>query len=347
MHKMGLYIYSLMKDERRTVGARIASAFLLVLSWIYTGLLYCLYFLRGIKILKSYSVLPKVISVGNITLGGTGKTPFAIFIAEHIKFMGKKVAVLHRGYGSDESYLIKEKLAGIPVIIGSDRVRNALKAQNELDVDCVILDDGFQHYRLKRDLDILLIDATNPFGNYRIFPRGILREPIGRLKQADLIILTKSDMGRDKLDSIKGLLESYNDKAVIAESYYEPVGIQSLFLKENMPLSYIPHKRIAVLCGIGNPGYFSWMVQKLGASIYERFFYSDHYNFKDGDIAHICDMCGQKGIEAIITTEKDAVKLRRFRELFGSLEIFALRVVLRINKNEEKVIGRIHSICHS
>ncbi|MBN1872483.1 MAG: tetraacyldisaccharide 4'-kinase [Candidatus Omnitrophica bacterium] len=347
MRRVKSYIVSIMKDERKTADARVAGVFLSIVSYAYFALLQLMYFLRKIKILPRHKVRPKVISVGNITLGGTGKTPFTIFLARHVQFMGRKVTVLHRGYGNDESVLLKEKLAGIPVIIGRDRVKNALQAYDEFKSDCVVLDDGFQHHRICRDLDILLIDSTNPFGNMKIFPRGILREPLARLRDAHVAILTKSDMGGGNIEAIEKEIHRYNKDLDIAQSYYEPVDLQRLFSKETIPLSYLKDRRLSLVSGIANPDYFSWIVERLGATVVDKFCYEDHYGFEESDVSTICNAARKRGVRLIITTEKDAVRLRRFQTAFGELDLAALRVEFRVRKDEKKILGRLHSICNS
>jgi tetraacyldisaccharide 4'-kinase len=285
-----------------------------------------------------------VISVGNITLGGTGKTPFTIKLAEDIKAMGRNVAVLIRGYGYDESDLLKEKLRDIPVLIGRDRVKNAKRAFSELGSNCVILDDGFQHYRIERDLDIVLIDMTSPFGNKKLFPGGILREPIIRLRDADIAILTKSDMGRDNIASVHNILKQLNSKITIAESFYKPVDLKNVAKNNIAPLSYLINRKVALLAGIANPDYFDWMVRNLGAEIKKRFYYPDHYQYGNGDIAYAVERCSANGVGLLITTEKDAARLKRLRNMPQQIEIFALRIDFRISRNEEAIVDRLHSI---
>ena len=341
------YILSIMKDERKQPDAYIVKVILSVISVVYKGILQFIYFLYRIRIFPSYRVPGKVISVGNITLGGTGKTPFTIKLAGYIEAMGRKPAVLSRGYGNDESYLIKEKLKDTPVLIGRDRVKNANKASNELGCGCVILDDGFQHYRIKRDIDIVLIDTTAPFGNMKLLPRGILREPVERLKDADIAILTKSDMGFNNISSIHDVLKKLNRKTEIAESFYQPLDLKNAFTSDTAPISYIIGKRIATLAGIANPDYFVWMVEKIGAKIIEKFNYPDHHPYSDKDIADIAKKCLTGDIRTIITTEKDMVRLKKLETIPEKLEILALRINFRFSSNEEKIITRLHSIFNS
>jgi tetraacyldisaccharide 4'-kinase len=341
------YILSIMKDEKKTPDAYIVKVILSIISIVYKAILHFVYLLYKIKVFPSYRVLPKVISVGNITLGGTGKTPLSILLAEDIRAMGRKPAVLSRGYGNDESQLLKEKLNGIPVLIGRDRVKNANRASCEFGRDCVILDDGFQHYRIKRDLDIVLIDATAPFGNMRLFPRGILREPITRLKEADIAILTKSDMGFKNVISIRNSLRELNKKIEILESFYQPLDLKRIYGEGVLPLSYIADKKIALLAGIANPNYFDWMVGELTANIKDRFYYPDHYHYSEKDITYISRTCIAKNICAIVTTEKDAVRLKRLKAVSKNIETLALRINFRFSSNEETVASRLHSVFNS
>ena len=347
MDRIKRYILSIMKDERKTVDAYIIGALLSIASAVYLVLLKCVYLLYKNNILRSHKVRAKVISVGNITLGGTGKTPFAIALAKNIKAMGRKPAVLTRGYGKDESQLLKEKLQDIPVLVGRDRVKNADRAVGQVGSDCVILDDGFQHYRIKRDINIVLIDATSPFGNRRLFPRGILREPLTRLRDADIAILTKSDMGRGNIDYIRSVLKKFNGGIGIAESFYQPVDLRKIFSEGLTPLSYIMNKKLALLAGIANPDYFEWMVGSLGCKIVERFYYADHYPYREKDIDFVVKKCLDRNSNLLITTEKDAVRLKRLKSLPSQVEIFALRIDLKVNSNEKCIFDRLHSIFSS
>jgi tetraacyldisaccharide 4'-kinase len=345
--KIKAYMISIMKDERKTPDAYIVKVFLSIVSLIYMFVSRCIYFFYKAKILRSYKVPVKVISIGNITLGGTGKTPFAIKLAEDVKSMGKRVAVLSRGYGKDESHLLEEKLKDTPILVGRNRVKNATRAHDELGSDCVILDDGFQHYRIRRDLDLVLIDSTIPFGNMQLFPRGILREPLERMEDADIAILTKSDMGRNNIASIRTLLKKANKKMEIAESFYQPLDFRKVVGDKEMPLSYITDKKVAILAGIANPDYFDWIVSNLGAGIAEKFHYPDHHPYCERDIAHIAKRCLAKGINIVITTEKDAIRLERLKNIPAQIEILALRIDFKINSNEEAIVGRLHSIFNS
>ena len=172
---------------------------------------------------KKYRSRLPVISIGNITLGGTGKTPFTIFAADHFHSSGKRVGVLIRGYGGDENKMLSENLPDVRVYTGRDRSVSAKKAENEK-IDILLMDDGFQHRTLARDLDIVLLDSLIPFGNGKLFPRGILREPVSVLERADVIILTKADRsGFNERESLKKKIRAITKKAVIAVALHEPI----------------------------------------------------------------------------------------------------------------------------
>ena len=344
---MKAYILSIMTDKRKTMDARIVGALLSVASVVYLFLLRCIFLLYKSNVLRPHKIDAKVISVGNITLGGTGKTPFTIMLAENARTMGRKPAVLTRGYGNDESHLLEERLKDIPVLTGRDRVRNAREAKEQLGSDCIILDDGFQHYRIKRDLDIVLIDSMSPFGNLKLFPRGVLREPLTRLEGADIAILTKSDMGRGNIDYIRNMLKRFNGDIEIAESFYRPVSLKRIFSEELTPLDYIADKKVALLAGIANPDYFGWMVGNIGAEAAEKFYYPDHYSYRDKDMAFVARKCLDRDIRLLVTTEKDGVRLKRLKDIPRELEIFALKIDFRISVNEKYVINRLRSLFNS
>jgi len=360
MPSFKLYMLSIMNGRRKTIDAFIVGAVLAIFSFIYLVILKCVYILYRTKILRQNEVPAKVISVGNITLGGTGKTPFVIMLASMSRAMGRKVAVLIRGYGDDESHLIAARLGGICVITGPDRTKNAQAAISEYGCDCIILDDGFQHYQLKRDLDIVLIDATDSFGNMRLFPRGILREPLFRLKDADIILLNKSDMGSAGKPAIYGRLKSVKDDIKVAESFYNPIGLKNVLSGASLPLSYVKERPIVLVAGIANPEYFEWMIKNLGAEIRGGFYYADHHLYGKNDTAHVVKKCAELGVKTVITTEKDVMRLKNsasltLADLFAEsshagqsgMELLALQVDFVISKNEEAIVRGLRSLFSS
>ncbi|MDD5680766.1 MAG: tetraacyldisaccharide 4'-kinase [Candidatus Omnitrophica bacterium] len=349
-----------MNDERKTIDGYIVGAALSIISFVYFIILKFIYFLYAAGILSPEKVSARVISAGNITLGGTGKTPFVIMLAEKANAMGRKVAVLTRGYGDDELHLLKERLGAIPVVTGANRAENARYAIKKFGSDCIILDDGFQHHRLKRDLDIVLIDATSPFGNMKLFPRGVLREPLGRLKNADMVVLTKSDMGSANLPRIYGQLKNIKRDIKTSESFYKAAGLKKASSDTITPLSYIKGRRVVLVAGIANPEYFEWMVKNLGAVVTARFYYADHHLYSGKDMDGILEKCTAAGINTVITTEKDVMRSRnggfpKLADLFAGspavkqkgIELLTMSIDFEISKNEEAIVAGLRSLFNS
>lgn len=267
-------------------------------------------------------VSARVISVGNITVGGTGKTPLVIERARTELATGRKVAILTRGYGSgargpaavvagnqdarklasvlgDEPALIARKVPGVVIVKDADRVAGAKRAISDFACDTLILDDGFQYVQLERDENIVLIDATNPFGNSRLLPRGILREPLGALSRATHIVLTRCDQAAD----LRGLVERLEELCPgvpIRQTRHAPVSLWRVADGATLGLDTIRGEEVRALCAIGNPEAFFATLKGLGARVIERRAYPDHCYYTD-------DMIPASGI--VVTTEKDAMRI--------------------------------------
>jgi tetraacyldisaccharide 4'-kinase len=350
------YIYSLMNDKRQGLLAAVIRPFLSLFSSFYYFGTEAIKFLYRLRILRSYRPPCKVISVGNITLGGTGKTPLVVTIAGRLNDSGRKVAVLSRGYRgdkvtSDEVELLKKSLPGVPVLVGRDRVRTAREAAGSLKADVILLDDGFQHWRLKRDLDIVTLDINDPFGNGRLIPRGTLREPISSLKRADIFVLTKVGAEGDSIAKAQGLkarLGVINANAAVFTSYYVPSRLSDISGGEEPGLSAIENKKIALVCAIGQPESFEKTAESLGADIALRFFFMDHHRYTGNDIEKIIDGCKAGGVDIIVTTEKDTPKLIHLSALIAkhSIRLLVLGIEMKID-NEEKFFGRLYPIFDS
>ena len=339
------YIYKVVTGKKKGIVAEFLKAILFTLSIIYGVVIRILSILSFIRCRK----LPlKVISVGNITLGGTGKTPLVEFIALNLKNRAHKLAVLSRGYKKqegdigDEPAMLQEKLSGIPVIVGKNRAACANKAAINLAVDTVILDDGFQQWGMVKDLDIVTINALDPFGNFHILPRGILREPVSSLKRAHIFVLTKTNLAFDT-QKIKQLLNKINPNAEIFESTYLCAGLYTITNKDNfIPFGSLTGKPVALFSGIGDPASFESLVQAQGLQVGVFFKFPDHHNYTKNDLDKIINACLEKKINTIITTEKDAVRLTDYSAPQG-LQILVLKIKLII-KNEEKFISRLLGI---
>lgn len=302
-----------------------------------------LYFLRKKKekALREQKSLPAiVISVGNLTVGGTGKTPMVIEIAREARKRGYDISILSRGYKGrlpgpvivscrtgplveaidvgDEPVLMAEKLHGIPVIVGRDRYEAGIYAMQcfKEKPHLFILDDGYQHWRLKRDLDILLISGLNPFGNRRLFPFGPLREPVKEIKRADIIVITMAD-------KCKNLQELINELRLYAPS--QPVYLARHVLKEIIrhkvdengypfPQEVIGpdelrERRFLAFAGIGNPESFRLTIQEAGLNIADFITFMDHHNYEVCELKGLSDKAQEKKA-SLLTTEKDLVRAK-------------------------------------
>ena len=334
------YLYLLATDKKRGFVSFILKIFLFILSLIYASIVRILVFYYRIR---RYRLNCKVISIGNITLGGTGKTPFVQMLARELQEKGHRIAILTRGYkGGDEACLLGENLPDIPILVGRNRVRNARRAKEKYNVDTIILDDGFQHWRLFRDLDIVLIDTKNPFGNNHLIPRGILREPVNSLKRADIIVLTKIDLKEENIPLILERIKESNPKAKIFKAIYQPENFIDVS-KGRYPLPFIKDKPICLLCGIADPDSFESTLNNLRAKIILKFIFPDHYEYKKKDVDKIINSCLEKSIEIIVTTEKDNIRLERFHEKLKSY-LFILRSKMKIADEEDEFFKRTDSI---
>jgi len=291
----------------------------------------------------------RVVSIGNLTVGGTGKTPAAIAVAREAINRNLRPCILTRGYkgkgrgsvivskgdsplaswseAGDEAILMAERLKGAWVIKDSNRYRAGLIANNR---DVFILDDGFQHWRLHRDIDILIVDATNPFGNGRMIPLGILREPIAEMKRADIIIINKT---RKKEDELEKTIRRYNEKAPV---FYADYRVEGLVALDGRALStdILKDKKVFAFSGIGNPGQFLNLLSELGASVVGHKAFKDHHCYSGRDIKKIIKRVREARAEIIVTTEKDMVKLRGLLSDTELRDFFAVKISLEVNSSE-------------
>ena len=306
----------------------------------------------GLHIFKQKKISCPVISIGNITLGGTGKTPTVIQIAELLSRNDRRVVVLSRGYGrkdeaeiivvsdgrsvlvdtqtgGDEPVLIASKLPGIPVVVGKKRYQTALLAIQRFRPDVVVLDDGFQHIRLKRDLDIVLVDAGNPLGNGKLFPAGILREPLGALKRAHAVLITKIESTAD-VNPLKETIQR-NTRARIFTSQQVPVDLIDYRSNDIKPLSALRGSKVLAMSGIARPDSFIKLLRSLGADIAAVCTYPDHFDYKKTDLAAVFQRAADEKVSMIVTTEKDAIRLKNLH----ADGIWALRIDLSVAEKTE------------
>ncbi|MEX0728608.1 MAG: tetraacyldisaccharide 4'-kinase, partial [Planctomycetaceae bacterium] len=272
---------------------------------------------RGWKTIHRADV--PVISVGNLTAGGTGKTPCVAFLAEWFRERGIRVAILSRGYralqsegsiaDNDEKLLLDRLCPGVPHLQQADRVEIAKQAVREFSSQVLILDDGFQHRRLARDLDIVLIDCLNPWGYGKLLPRGLLREPLSSLRRADLVFLTRADLcPPEQRERIRRTLQKYRGSAECVEVAFRPTHLVGRDA-ETGSVESLRGAPILAACGIGNPQGFAQTLDRLGCRIvgFER--YADHHHYTRDDCRHLADRAAKLHTTAIVMTEKDLVKI--------------------------------------
>lgn|SRR5574341_787666 len=330
---------------------------LVLLSGVYWMLFSVRNWFFSIGIFKTHNLnrrfpFVKVISIGNITTGGTGKTPWTIFLAEKMKSYGKKAAILSRGYGrksseqvvldeknnnnknwwevGDEPFLMASKLNGIPIVVNSDRVQAGLWALQNHQAQVLILDDGFQNRSLTKDLEIVIIDATNPFGNLQLLPAGILREPWKNLKRADLLILNKVYQASSREQLLAQL--KIVSRAPIVESGYEISHCENVYSGQTVPISELKDKNCLAFCGIANPFSFIASLKELGLRAVGTKFFPDHYVYKERDMSELVKQGLTHKVDFLITTEKDKVRLPQVN---SKLPIYALAIKVKVTRGEE------------
>ncbi len=306
--------------------------------------------LYGSGFLKQRRLPCPVISIGNITVGGTGKTPLVIHLARRLKEEGISIAILSRGYkrkkelgplvsdgktvfltpeeSGDEAYLMAQRLGNVPVLVGKDRFESGLMALQKIKIQGFLLDDGFQHLSLYRNLNIVLIDSLIGFGNGHLLPRGILREPLSSLERADLFILTrvKKEMDCHLLESE---LKKLQPRAKIFHSHYEPIAFVNPH-GEIQELSSLKGGRALIFSGIARPETFSSLLKQMGIEIKKEVVFPDHHSYSPSDLEGIRREA--RGMDFILTTEKDMVKLAGSS---FSIPLLALRIDVKIWEEEE------------
>jgi len=289
-----------------------------------------------------------VISVGNLTAGGTGKTPCVESIARFYRGLDRRVAILSRGYGTtaganDEALVLEQNLPDVPHLQGADRAVLARTAVEELESEVLVLDDGFQHRRLRRDLDVVLIDATNPWGHGYLLPRGLLREPVSGLRRAQVVVLTRTDLATSaELDSIRSRVKHMAPGALLVETVHEPAAWQNAAGVEQAAQT-LRGRTVAAFCGIGNPEGFRRTLEQLGADVAAWRTFPDHHAYTRNDIEELRRWARQQPADAaLVTTQKDLVKINLDR--LGDRELWALRIRLRITAGREAFEAKLHDV---
>jgi tetraacyldisaccharide 4'-kinase len=296
---------------------------------------------------KSQAAPVPVISVGNLTLGGTGKTPCVEWLANWCRQRELRVAILSRGYGAeagrnDEALVLEENCPEVPHLQGADRAALAEIAVEELESEILILDDGFQHRRLRRDLDIVLVDATCPWGHGWLFPRGLLREPASSLGRSDVVLLTRCDMtSPEALSRLHEEVRRHAPGAPIAESEHRPAAWVNG--DRTVQVDALAGRPVAAFCGLGNPDAFRRTLVALGAEPIAWRTYPDHHAYSAADVEDLRQWARVLPADAVIaTTQKDLVKIRLDR--LGERELWALRIALHFRAGAEELTRKLETI---
>jgi len=316
-----------------------------ILSVVYGLVIYGRVLLYKIGIFKTTKVPLKIVSVGNLSLGGTGKTPFTIMLAKLFKDeLGKEACVLTRGYGWDEQVVLKKRLDDVPILVGENRVRSAERAVNLYGVSAGILDDGFQHWELARDIDIVLVDSRSPFGNGALFPRGVLRESVGALQRADIVVLTKTDDEKEGVELIKNVIRPIKPEVIFLTAMHKGHHFNTPHPAVTHDCSYVKGKRVLLFSGIGDPSYFEEMMSGYGAEIASHLVFCDHRQYRKRDLDEIMRKCEEMKADIVVTTEKDIVKLNRMGLFIKKRELLILVIEMVITSGKEDLVARLRRL---
>ena len=364
-------------ERRHGVRATVLRGVLYALSFVYDSVVQLrLYFYRK-RVFRERALGCLVISIGNLTVGGTGKTPIVEKFARALQAGGRRVAILSRGYKSvprkrdwrsrfrgdsepprivsdgksllldsltagDEPYMLAHNLKDVIVLVDKDRVKSGLFAIDKWQVDTLLLDDGFQYLHLKHRLDMVLVDRQAPFGNEFLLPRGTLRERPRNLRRASYIFITKTT--GDANFELMRRIRRYNRTAEVIECAHKPLYLQNVFTGQQLPLEALRDAFIGSLCAIAAPESFEGALTKLGARVDLAKSYIDHHYYTEAELISFINRCIRRDLAMIVTTEKDSVRMPRLPDADLKVPIYFLRVEIEIlsgHESWEHCVGRI------
>lgn len=366
-------------ERRYGKRASVLRWFLFALSLLYRLGVQLRLLLYWKRFFRSHNCGVLVVSIGNLTVGGTGKTPVVERFARALQAGGRKVAILSRGYKSkkppllrrialkfrppkeykprvvsdgqsvlldsrlagDEPYMLAVNLKNVIVLVDKNRVASAIYAIDKMGCDTLILDDGMQYIDLRHRVEICLIDCQAPFGNEFLLPRGTLREPPGNLIRANYIFLTKSD-GKGNAKLIERI-RKYNRTAEIIETSHGPQYLENVHTGERLPLEHLEGKYVAALSAIAQPTSFENALRHLGAKVEISRHFEDHHRFSEKDVQNFLNRCVNRDLDFIVTTEKDSVRLPRLPK--WDIPIYFLRVEIEIHSGHENWQHLVDRIC--
>lgn len=349
MPHSGFIVQEILSGRRRGFAAGLLRAILLLASLPYRFVVALRNLLYDRGLCAVHRINRKVVSVGNLTTGGTGKTPLVEYVAGYYGRSGRKVVVISRGYAaeagetSDEERLLAENLPGVPHVAGRDRVACAFEARRDYGADCIVMDDGFQHRRLARDLDIVAVDATNPFGFDHCLPRGILRESPRSLARAHVVVITRSALVTpDELDRLEKRLTLLAPDALIAHAVEDVRAVVDMTGAAHAADS-LRDRRAALFCGIGNPEAFRRLaVMALGVRIAACLVFADHQRYSDKHLWAVDAVAADADAGVILTTQKDRVKLRAGFQWHRP--VFVVKIAMRMTKNEAEFKRKLDGV---
>lgn len=374
------FVLEVIFEQRRDKRAAVARSTLFIFSKLFQAAVKFRLFLYSVRILRDYTLGVQVIAIGNLTVGGTGKTPVVEKFARELQDQGRTVAILSRGYRSkppplakrlldkflfredstpprivsdgksllldsetagDEPYMLASNLKDVVVLVDKDRVKSGRYAIEKFGCDTLLLDDGFQYWKLRgRRMDIVLIDYQQPFGNQHLLPRGTLREPPSHLTRASTIFITKSDGNTAEL---RKQLSQHNATASIIECVHHPLYFEDVFTGDQFGLDFLTKKRVAALSGIAQPESFEQSLVKLGNELVYSKRFADHHRFSQQEILNVINRSKKRQADVIVTTQKDAVRFPKIDR--RDLPILFMRVEIKILKGAKDFQDCVRQIC--
>ena len=301
-------------------------------------------------ILRSYRLPVPVVSVGNLTVGGTGKTPVTIDLARRLIRQGYRPAILSRGYKrlstkpivvvsdgnhllaeagdcGDEPYMMARAVPKAVVIVGADRRQTGRMAVSQFGCDVILLDDGFQHLRVSRQIDVVLYDYNDEPSSMKLVPAGRLREPLSALGRAQYVVITKvpANPSANRLESIRQTIKRFAPRAVVTTCQFEPDGVHRIYTRQNVAITTkLTGARVLAFCGIARPETFFDQIRAMGGSLVDSVAFPDHHWFSERELGALKERFYQSGAELLITTEKDAVRLPE--DFINSLPVAQMRL---------------------
>jgi len=374
------FVEGVLYDRDLSISARLFGLFLHPFSYIFYAIVRVRFFLYNKEfVFRSTKVDALVIVVGNLTMGGTGKTPVVERLAKELQAKGKKVAILSRGYKSkeeeipgssskwifgsskfstrvvsdghkvlleseeagDEPFMLAHNLPGVVVLTNKDRVEAGRFAISKFGCEVLILDDGFQYYPLKADMNILLVDQINPFGNRMLLPRGILREPIPHLSRASYIMVTKSEI-EPQLELLE-TIRKHNRDAEIIRCAHKPQIFHQVNGRKKEKLNYLHEHYVGVFSGIASPRGFEQLVLRMSGEMRFRRRFLDHHRYENEELELMFQQAKNNGVEVMITTEKDAVRIPA--NFVPIIPLYYLRMEIEIVEGFEDFEEAVTSIC--